>query len=150
NEDGRSRLTVSDNLLKLELAPAGVPQGIISGLRFDRTGRRLAFSAESAQSPRDVYVYDLEHNTIERWTRSEAGPVDTSKFVTPELIRYQTWDRVGGGPRMLSAYVYRPAAAGPRPVLINIHGGPESQFRPGFDPFIQFLVNELGFAVVAP
>jgi dipeptidyl aminopeptidase/acylaminoacyl peptidase len=35
-------------------------------------------------------------------------------------------------------------------VLISLHGGPESQFRPGFDPWIQFVVNELGFAVIAP
>ena len=47
-------------------------------------------------------------------------------------------------------YVYEPATPGPHPVLIILHGGPESQFRPGFDPWIQYVVNELGFAVVAP
>jgi dipeptidyl aminopeptidase/acylaminoacyl peptidase len=48
------------------------------------------------------------------------------------------------------AYVYEPASSGPHPVLISLHGGPESQFRPGFDPWIQYMVNELGFAVIAP
>jgi dipeptidyl aminopeptidase/acylaminoacyl peptidase len=51
---------------------------------------------------------------------------------------------------MLSAYVYRPKSAAPCPVVIEIHGGPESQYRPGWDPFVQFLVNELGYAVIAP
>jgi dipeptidyl aminopeptidase/acylaminoacyl peptidase len=51
---------------------------------------------------------------------------------------------------MLSAYVYRPQKSGPVPVVIDIHGGPEGQARPGWDPFVQFLVHELGYAVVSP
>jgi dipeptidyl aminopeptidase/acylaminoacyl peptidase len=150
NDDGRSRLNVTDTVMKLELIPPGVPEGTISGLRFDRNGRRLAFSAQSAQTPRDAYVYDLEKSSLERWTRSEVGQVDTKTFVPAELVHYPTWDRVNGRPRTLSAYVFRPRTPGPHPVLINIHGGPESQYRPGFEPFLQFLVNELGFAVVSP
>lgn len=150
NEDGRSRLTVLDTQMKLELSPPDVPDGRISAVQFDDAGKRLAFSAESAQSPRDVYVYDLGKSAVERWTRSEAGPVDANAFVAPQLIHYPTWDRVRGKQRELSAFVYLPKKAGPHPVLINIHGGPESQYRPGFEPFFQFLVNELGYAVVAP
>jgi dipeptidyl aminopeptidase/acylaminoacyl peptidase len=150
NDDGRSRLTVLDTESKSELAPAGLPEGRIGNLRFDRTGRRLAMSAESPLTPRDAYVYDLEHGRLERWTRSEPGPVDVGTFVTPQLIRYPTWDRSGGHARMLSAYLYRPRATGPCPLVILIHGGPESQYRPGWDPFLQFLVNELGYAVIAP
>jgi dipeptidyl aminopeptidase/acylaminoacyl peptidase len=150
NEDGRSRLTVLDTLQKLEQTPPGLPEGRISTLRFDRTGRRLAMSAESAQSPRDVYVYDLEHNALERWTRSEAGPLDVGTFVPAELVRYPTWDRVNGGQRMISAYLYRPKTAGPHPVVIDIHGGPESQARADWNPFVQYLVNELGYAVITP
>ena len=150
NEDGRGRLNITDTVMKLELIPPGVPEGRLSSLHFDRSGRRLAFSAESAQTPRDAYVYDLERSTLERWTRSEAGQVDTKTFVPAELVHYPTWDRVNGKPRTLSAFVYRPRTPGPHPVLINIHGGPESQYRPGFEPFLQFLVNELGFAVVSP
>ncbi len=150
NEDGRSRLTVIDNQMKLELSPPGIPDGRIRELTFDKQGKRLAFSAESAQSPRDVYVYDLAKSAIERWTKSEAGPVDNSTFVTPELVHYPTWDRVAGKQRSLSAFLYKPKTAGPHPVLIHIHGGPEEQYRPGYEAFFQFLVNELGYAVIAP
>jgi acetyl esterase/lipase len=150
NEDGKSRLTVVDNEHKLELAPPGVPDGHIHNVRFDRAGRRLAFSAESAQLPRDAYVYDPVSNKTERWTRSELGPIDAANFVSADLIRYPTWDRVDGRPRMISAYLYQPRTAGPHPVVINIHGGPESQYRPDFDAFTQFLVNELGYVVIAP
>jgi dipeptidyl aminopeptidase/acylaminoacyl peptidase len=150
NEDGISRLTVLDTQKKLDLAPLGLPQGRIANLRFDASGGKLGMSAESAQSPRDAYVYDVGTGKLERWTRSEAGPAGTANLVTPELIRYPTWDKTGGHPRMLSAYVYRLPAAGPSPVVIYVHGGPEDQYRPGWDPFVQFLVRELGYAVVAP
>jgi len=150
NADGVSRLTLIDNTQKLEIIPPGIPDGHISNVRFDRSGRRLAFSAETAQTPRDAYVYDLKSNAVERWSRSETGPVDAGTFVSAERIRYPTWDRVDGQPRLISAYVYQPRTSGPHPVIINIHGGPESQYRPDFDAFTQFLVNELGYVVIAP
>ena len=150
NQDGRSRLTVIDQQMKLDLAPPGVPEGRIVEVSFDRAGKRLAFSAESAQSPRDVYVYDLAKNALERWTRSEAGPIDNNVFVTPTLVHYPTWDRVAGAQRTLSAYLYMPKSPGPHPVLVHIHGGPEEQYQPGYEAFFQFLVNELGYAVIAP
>jgi dipeptidyl aminopeptidase/acylaminoacyl peptidase len=150
NEDGVSRLTVEDRLQKLELAPQGVPSGEIVNLKFDRSGKRLALTVETAQSPSDVYVYDLEHNRIARWTQSEVGAIDRRALVAAELVRYPTWDRASGKPRSIAAFVYRPRKAGPHPVVIDIHGGPESQARPEFDGFTQFLVNELGYAVIAP
>lgn len=150
NEDGISRLTVRDQMQKLELAPQGVPSGQIVNLKFDRTGKRLAFTAQTAQSPQDIFAYDLERNQLVRWTRSEIGPIDAGSLVSAELVRYPTWDRANGRPRTIAAFVYRPSKAGPHPVLIDIHGGPESQARPEFDGFTQFLVNELGYAVIAP
>jgi dipeptidyl aminopeptidase/acylaminoacyl peptidase len=150
NENGRGRLTVLDTREKRELSPPGLPDGPISMLKFDRTGARLALTAEAAQSPRDVYVYEPERNTVVRWTQSEPGPVDPGIFVPAQAVRFPTWDRAAGGARMLSAYLYLPHTSGPHPVLVYIHGGPESQFKPGFDPFLQFVVNELGYAVLAP
>ncbi len=150
DEDGRSRLTVLDNLRRLELSPPGLPEGVISDLKFDRAGRRLAMSAESPQSPRDVYVFDVDRDMLEQWTHSEPGPIDSSAFVPAQLVHYPTWDRAAGDRRTLSAYVYRPRSPGPHPVLIDIHGGPAAQARPVFDPFLQFVVNELDYVVVAP
>jgi dipeptidyl aminopeptidase/acylaminoacyl peptidase len=150
NEDGRSRLTVLDTQGNKTLAAAALPEGRIGNPRFDRTGSRLALSVDGATAPRDVYVYDLEHQSTARWTKSEAGPIDRARFAAPELVRYPTWDRVDGHARLLSAYVFRPPTNAPVPVVIDIHGGPESQFRPEWDPFLQFLVNELGYAVIAP
>jgi dipeptidyl aminopeptidase/acylaminoacyl peptidase len=150
NDDGRSRLTVVDSQQKNELSPPGIPDGRITNIRFDRTGKRLALSAESAQATRDVYVFELDSNKLTRWTKSEVGAVDANAFVAAELVRYPTWDREAGKQRMISAYMYTPKTPGPHPVVINIHGGPESQYKPGFEPFTQFMVNELGYVVIAP
>jgi dipeptidyl aminopeptidase/acylaminoacyl peptidase len=150
NEDGRSRLTLLDTQSKSKLSPEGLPEGRIGNPRFEPSGHRLAMSVDSATAPRDVYVYDPDKGQLARWTQSELGPIDPHALVQPELVHYPTWDRVGGHARMLSAYVYRPKGAAPAPVAIEIHGGPESQYRPSWDPFVQYLVNELGYAVVAP
>ncbi len=88
NDSGRDRLTVLDNQSKLELSPAGLPEGRISGLHFDHTGQLLAFSAEGPQSPRDVYVYDPQHNQLTRWTHSETGTLSAQDFVPAQLVQY--------------------------------------------------------------
>jgi dipeptidyl aminopeptidase/acylaminoacyl peptidase len=119
-------------------------------LSFDAEGKRLAFGYTAANLPRDAYVLDIASNRVEAWTHSEAGPVDTAKFVAPSLAQFPTFDRQEGHTREIPVYVYEPAGPGPHPVLIMLHGGPESQFRPSFDPWIEYVVNELGFAVVAP
>ncbi|HEV7632044.1 MAG TPA: S9 family peptidase [Steroidobacteraceae bacterium] len=151
NEGGTSRLVVHDLLEKADLVLPPLPAGsIVSSLGFDPTGKRLALSIESAQSPRDVYVLTADNRQLARWTQSELGPIDGTRLVAAELVRFPTWDRNGADYRQLPAFVYRPKTPGVHPVVINIHGGPESQFRPGWDAFTQYLVNELGYIVVAP
>jgi len=153
NEDGISRLHVLVLPSQRELTPPALPVGVISSLEFSPDGGRLAASVNGATSPNDVYVIDLEAATVVRWTQSEIGGLDAAKFVAPVLIRYPTFDSAGGEPRTIPAFYYRPAnvPAGRRlPVVINIHGGPESQAHPTFSPTSQFLANELGVAVLVP
>ncbi len=61
------------------------------------------------------------------------------------MIAWRSFDQ-----REISGFLYRPRTPGPHPVIVQIHGGPESQFRPGFSSTIQYWVNELGVAVIAP
>ncbi|SRR5579859_419615 len=151
NEAGAGKLNLLDLRTHQDLTPPRLKvPGIIDSLSFDAEGNRLAFGFAAANQPRDAYVLDLEQNRLVPWTSSEAGPVDLSKFVAPRLTEFPTFDRVDGKARQVPLYVYEPASPGPHPVLVSLHGGPEAQFRPGFDPWIQYVVNELGFAVVAP
>jgi dipeptidyl aminopeptidase/acylaminoacyl peptidase len=133
------------------LVPPRLPAaGLISGLSFDASGQRLAFGYAAPNQPGDAFVLDLVHDKLEPWTRSEAGDVDLKKFVTPRLKQVPTFDRVDGKPRLMPVYIYEPVDGGAHPVLLELHGGPEAQFRPGFSPWLEFVVNELGYAVVAP
>ncbi len=164
---GASRLTVIDNLQRSELALAPLPAGAIGRIAFDRAGKRLALSVDALGAPRDAYVYELERGALARWTQSEPGPIDPRAVVSPELVHYPSWDRVGGAARAIPAFIYRPATAtatgtgtgmatpatsatARSPVLILLGGEVDSAGAPGFDPFVQFLVNELGFVVVSP
>lgn len=151
NEDGRSALHLHTFPAMKEVRLAGLPVGIISGLEFDDRSERLALTVNAATSPGDVYSVDLASNRIDRWTNSEVGGLDTRSFIAPELVRYPTFDSLQDKPRLIPAFVYRPKGReGKAPVVINIHGGPEGQSRPGFNPTFQFWLNELNCVVIDP
>jgi dipeptidyl aminopeptidase/acylaminoacyl peptidase len=151
NEGGAAKLNLLDLRSHQDLTPPRLPvAGRIESLRFDPQGQRLAFGYSAPNHPGDAFVLDVAHNQLEPWTVSEAGEVDLKKFVTPRLAQYPTFDRVDGKPRLVPVYVYEPVGGGPHPVLLELHGGPESQFRPDFSPWLEYVVNELGYAVVAP
>jgi dipeptidyl aminopeptidase/acylaminoacyl peptidase len=158
NEDGISKLRVLTLPSHREIKLPELPIGVFGSGAFSPDGKRLALSMNSATSPSDVFVIDLPKATLTRWTRSEVGGLDASKFVAPTLIRYPTFDMVDGGNqgkvrRTIPAFYYRPAnvpAGRKLPVVINIHGGPEAQSLPTFNPTAQFMANEMGVAMLVP
>jgi dipeptidyl aminopeptidase/acylaminoacyl peptidase len=145
NEAGRSQLRLMDARSLRVLAAPVLPAGIVSGVEFSPDNRRIAFTLNSATAPGDVYSWDLRPRALTRWTASETGGIPQTTFVEPELIRWRSFDQ-----REITGFLYQPRTPGPHPVIVNIHGGPESQHRPGFSPTIQYWVNELGVAVIAP
>ena len=153
NEDGIDKLHVLALPGQTPITVPELPVGLIGGLSFSADGKRLAVTLNTATSPSDAYVIDLANAEMTRWTTSEVGGLDTSKFVAPTLIRYPTFDKVNGKRRTIPAFYYRPtnaAADAKLPVLISIHGGPEAQATPYFSASTQFMVNELGLAVLIP
>ena len=119
-------------------------------MHFDPDGKRLAFDFSAPNRPRDAYVLSVATNQLQAWTDSEPGPVDPAKFIAPRLTDFATFDRVADAQRRIPMYEFEPAGPGPHPVLIIFHGTPDGAFRPGFDPWIQYVVGELGYAVLAP
>ncbi|MBM4209602.1 MAG: S9 family peptidase, partial [Gammaproteobacteria bacterium] len=150
NVDGFSELRIADLGAGTTRTAKGVPQGILYNLRFDRQGTKLGMTVETPTSPRDVWTYEIESNQATRWTSSEMGLVDPARLSPTQVFRYPTWDRVSGAPRRIPALIQKPAKAGRHPVVIDIHGGPEGQSRPGYSPFLQYLTAELGYAVIQP
>ena len=145
NADGISRLAALALPEQTPLPLPELPVGIVSGLRFHPDGSRLGFTMSSAATPADAFSIDFRDGQLVRWTRSETGGMALGELATPRLVRYPTFDG-----RDIPAFVYAPPGAGPHPVIVNIHGGPEGQARPGFSPSTQFYLNELGTAVIYP
>jgi len=148
NEDGASRLYLLDTSSRRYHPVSGLPTALIGAVHFHQNSRDLGFVLTSARSTSDVYSLDIKTGKIERWTFSEAGGLNTSTFAEPQLIRWQSFDG-----RTLSGFLYSPDPKkfpGKRPVMMNIHGGPEGQARPGFLGRNNYYINELGVAILFP
>jgi len=147
NEDGYGVLHVLNTKTRKEEKIPALPKGVVSDVRWHKDNRTLGFDLASARSSSDVYSLDVPTGKVDRWTFSETGGLNTSNFSEPELIHWKTWDG-----RSIGGFLYRPPAkfTGKRPVIINIHGGPEGQFRPFFAGRWNYYLNELGIAMIAP
>jgi dipeptidyl aminopeptidase/acylaminoacyl peptidase len=147
NEAGISRLRLLDTATRRARLVSALPAGTIGGLEIAPWGA-IGFSLSSARSPSDAYSVDPQTLAVTRWTRSETGGLDPERNVEPELVQARSFD----GER-ISGFLYRPDPArfpGRRPLIVNIHGGPEGQSRPGFLGRNNYLINELGIAVFYP
>jgi len=147
NEDGFSSLHVIDTATRHDVSLPTLAPGVISGLKWRHGAHELGFSLSSARSPSDVYSVDVDAGKVDRWTMSETGGLNATNFSEPELIHWKSFDG-----RTISGFLYLPPKqfAGPRPVIVNIHGGPEGQSRPGFLGRNNYFVGELGAAVIFP
>jgi dipeptidyl aminopeptidase/acylaminoacyl peptidase len=144
NEDGWSRVELRDPetlALRGEVPLPG--RGLFAQPVFSRDGSQLAFAFSSAREPLQVHLFDLDSGETRRLTGD--GPVEG---VDPELNRFASFDG-----EEIPVFLFEPEGEGPFPVVVTVHGGPESQWLPyfsqGFGPFTQFLVSR-GYAVAAP
>jgi dipeptidyl aminopeptidase/acylaminoacyl peptidase len=122
-----------------------MPRGILGGFEFSPDGDRLAFTLTSPDRNPDVWVVDLPDGEPRRLTRSSTAGIPPRTFRRPEIVRYPSFDGL-----KIPALFYEPEASSDNaPVVVNVHGGPESQSRPLFAPVTQYLLGR-GYAVFAP
>lgn len=149
-----TRILAEDEIVKL---PA---QGVVGGLNFSQDGTKLAFTFNSSKNNADIWLYDLEKKSLAQITKSDRAGIDQNSFVEPQLIKYKTFDG-----REIPAWYYKPTVrdgiviAGKAwqeynkkamafPVIVSVHGGPEGQERPGFNPLYQYYLSR-GYAILA-
>jgi dipeptidyl aminopeptidase/acylaminoacyl peptidase len=147
NEAGLSMFHLFDTASDKEKPAPRLPVGEIGGLEWHRNNADLGFVLSSVHAPGDAYSVNVKTGQIERWTFSETGGVDLRGLREPELIHWKSFDG-----REISGFLYLPPArfSGKRPVVILIHGGPESQARPGFLGRYNYILNQLGVALILP
>jgi dipeptidyl aminopeptidase/acylaminoacyl peptidase len=163
NEEGSSVLRFLDLETGKELPRPALLTGEISGLRWKggsddaddsadgnekEVGNEIAFNLTSARSPGEVYSMNIVAPKVTRWTNGSSANLNPMDFVEPKLVQWKSFDGL-----KISGFIYQPDAKnfqGKRPVIINIHGGPEGQARPGFIARNNYMVNELGIAIIFP
>jgi dipeptidyl aminopeptidase/acylaminoacyl peptidase len=146
NEAGRSVLRLLD-VTTGTARTAPLPAGIVGDLQVAPWGE-IGLTFTSARSPSDAFSVDPQTMAVVRWTTSETGGLDPDDNAEPETIEVKSSDGL-----TISGFLYRPDRTrfpGARPLIVNIHGGPESQSRPGFLGRNNYLINELGIAIFFP
>ena len=143
NEDGRTRYYRHDAVTGAN-APLELPLSGSYDVELHPEERLLRVNHADALGVVRGYVYDMDAGALTLWVGPEPGEAEVPDA---RLIRYPTFDSVAGGPRTIAAFVYPGVGEGARPVLIDIHGGPESQARitTAFT-----LPQKLGVTVITP
>lgn len=165
---GKPLITTVSRVAETIKLPA---RGIVSGLNLDTAETKLAFSFSSSTSSGEIWVYDLETRSLKQITKSDQAGIDPKTFVAPELIKYKSFDgleipawyypphgveylKLKDQPNRVFAFSKVVGSTGANrlssfkvPVIVSVHGGPEGQSRPGFNPLFQYYVSR-GYAVL--
>ena len=148
NEAGQSRVRVMDLPSGRVRTVTALSTGVAGGVRVAPWSGAIGLSYVSAKGPTDAYSIDPATLAVTRWTQSETGGLDATGNVEPELVEVKSFDG-----EAVSGFLYRPDATrfpGKRPLLVNIHGGPEGQSQPSFQGRSNYYLNELGVAIFYP
>jgi len=142
NVEGRSELELFDTTDGVRRSVAHLPGSVVNGAIVSRDGRRAIVSVEDPYTPSGLWELMLDTG---RWRRLTPHVMGHSQLVAPTLERFESHDGLS-----ITGWLYRPPVAAPgHPAVVSVHGGPESQERPGFHPQHQLLVAA-GIAVLAP
>jgi dipeptidyl aminopeptidase/acylaminoacyl peptidase len=147
NEAGASKLHLMNTATHRHRIAPPLPAGVIFGISWHENSRDLGFSFTSAKSPSDAWSLDTATGQVTRWTTSETGGLDTSTFPDAQTVRWKSFDG-----QEITGLLYMPPArfTGKRPVIVEIHGGPEGQSKPFFLGRGNYYLNELGVAILFP
>jgi dipeptidyl aminopeptidase/acylaminoacyl peptidase len=171
NVDGYTELSLAELAGPTELDRLGlpdVPGDVAGGVSFGPEGDRLALSSSGRGLNTNVSVLDVAalraengdastdtgtdggndstDGALTRWTDAATAGIPRETFVEPELVHYESFDG-----REIPAFLSLPddQPEGGVPVIVDIHGGPESQRRPSFSGLIQYFLSR-GYAVLEP
>jgi dipeptidyl aminopeptidase/acylaminoacyl peptidase len=147
NEAGFDRLRILDVASGKVKRVDNLPAGNIGGLEIAPWGE-IGFSFNGARSASDVWSLDPKSMKLTRWTQSETGGLDPNVNVEPRILTTKSFDGLE-----VSGLLYLPDPAkfpGKRPLIVDIHGGPEGQSTAGFMGPDNYFLNELGVGIFLP
>lgn len=147
NEGGYSSMRVVELPSFKTIEIPGVEKGIVGVA--DIQGKTVVWSLSNARTPGITYGYTIGSGAKQptALTVADTQGIDLSTFPLPELITFKSFDGVE-----IPAFIFTPPGfkkGNPIPFVVNFHGGPESQSRPGFTALTQFLLSR-GYGVMMP
>ena len=151
NVDGNTDVVVEDlRTHKQQTLPLAKGLNTLAGADtpFAQQGKVLLYAHNGADSPNDLWVYDLVTHKSTQVTNSLVVGVRSQDMVQPFLVHYPSKD----GKWPISAWVYAPYNAernGKNAAIVYLHGGPAGQTVNSFSRSIQYLANQ-GYFVIAP
>jgi dipeptidyl aminopeptidase/acylaminoacyl peptidase len=143
NVDGRSELELVYTWTGESRAVSEVPGLVVSGALLSRDGSTAVVAVEGPDTPRELWSLDVATST---WSRATDIPsLPNRALVQPTLVTFTSRDGL-----RLSGWLYRvPGRLSGGPAMISLHGGPEAQERPAFNPQHQAM-TQAGITVLAP
>ncbi|MBV0900686.1 S9 family peptidase [Haloarcula salina] len=149
NVEGYNDLTVGEltGPTTIEEFPTpDLPGGLAGGVSWGPDAERFAVSVTGRTENTNAFVVETETGESERWTEASTAGIPRETFVEPEVVRFESFDG-----RSIPALFSLPEGAGDgdTPVVVDIHGGPESQRRPSFSGLTQYFLSR-GYAVFEP
>ena len=148
DRDASSQLEMLDARTLQPRPRPKLPPGQITTLLWHPSGSDLGFTFGSVRMQGDVFSIESRTGSVTRWTSSQIGGVEAATLPEPEIVRWKSFDGA-----TISGVLYRPPAkfGGRRPVMINIHGGPNNtRERPRFQGRSAYFLNEMGIAIIYP
>ncbi|WP_049927046.1 S9 family peptidase [Halopiger goleimassiliensis] len=156
NVEGYTDLTVgefdADEPTEFETFPEpDLPGGVSGGVSFDPNAERFALSTTGDTVNTNVFVVDVETGAVERWTDAPTAGIPPESFDESDLVHVESFDGLE-----VPGFLTLPEDAhdadegdGGVPVIVDIHGGPESQRRPSFSSVKQYFLDR-GYAYFEP
>ena len=149
NVDGYTDLTVGDLVEPDRIDPAAepeLPKAVAGGVDWGPDGDRYTVTVTASSENTNIHVVDARSGESQRWTDASTAGIPRETFLEPQLVHYPTFDG-----REIPSFFSVPdhVPAGGAPVIVDIHGGPESQRRPSFRSLKQYFLNN-GYAVFEP
>jgi dipeptidyl aminopeptidase/acylaminoacyl peptidase len=150
NDRGYDRLRLRELAGGRDLPEPELPEGArphLTGteppLALSPDGSHAAVIVSAPRRPPEAWVVETETGRTWPVTDSRLGGLVEDDLVDIELVSFPTFDG-----RDIPAWLYRPEVDGKAPVVLSIHGGPESQERPVYQPLYQYLLSR-GIGVLA-
>ncbi|ELY94297.1 peptidase S9 prolyl oligopeptidase active site domain-containing protein [Natrialba chahannaoensis JCM 10990] len=157
NVEGYTELTVgefdADDPTEFEEFPEpDLPGGVSGGVSFDPDAERFALSTTGDTVNTNVFVVDIETGEAERWTSAPTAGIPRETFDESELVHVESFDGLEVPGFLTLPDEESETEAGSdngAPVIVDIHGGPESQRRPSFSSVKQYFLDR-GYGYFEP